>query len=75
MDTAYDLKAPVPTAQTLLQLYEVGVARGWGDEDISAIARVLDSNPDKATTPREGQGQCGFSPSSCAPSLWLPSHE
>ena len=42
VDTAYDLKAPVPTALTLLQLFEVGVARGWGDEDISAIARVLE---------------------------------
>ncbi len=42
VDTAYDLGAPVPVAHTLLQLYRVGVARGWGDEDISAIARVLD---------------------------------
>jgi 3-hydroxyisobutyrate dehydrogenase-like beta-hydroxyacid dehydrogenase len=42
VDTAYDLKAPVPAAQTLLHLFEVGVARGWGDEDISAIARVLE---------------------------------
>lgn len=42
VDTAYDLKAPVPAAQTLLHLFEVGVARGWGDEDISAIVRVLE---------------------------------
>jgi 3-hydroxyisobutyrate dehydrogenase-like beta-hydroxyacid dehydrogenase len=42
VDTAYDLGAPVPVAQTLLQLYRVGVAQGWGDEDISAIARVLE---------------------------------
>jgi len=42
VDTAYDLKAPVPAGQTLLHLFEVGVARGWGDEDISAIARVLE---------------------------------
>jgi 3-hydroxyisobutyrate dehydrogenase-like beta-hydroxyacid dehydrogenase len=42
VDTAYDLKAPVPVAQTLLHLFDVGVAKGWGDEDISAIARVLE---------------------------------
>ena len=42
VDTAYDLQAPVPAAQTLLHLFQVGVARGWGDEDISAIARVLE---------------------------------
>jgi len=42
VDTAYDLKAPVPAGQTLLHLFEVGVARGWGDEDISAIARALE---------------------------------
>jgi 3-hydroxyisobutyrate dehydrogenase-like beta-hydroxyacid dehydrogenase len=49
VDTAYELKAPVPAAQTLLHLFEVGVARGWGDEDISAIARVLEhmSPPEK----------------------------
>lgn len=42
VDTAYDLKAPVPVAQTLLHLFEVGMAQGWGDEDISAITRVLE---------------------------------
>jgi 3-hydroxyisobutyrate dehydrogenase-like beta-hydroxyacid dehydrogenase len=42
VDTAYDLKAPVPVAQTLLHLFDVGVGKGWGDEDISAIARVLE---------------------------------
>jgi len=42
VDTAYDLGAPVPAGQTLLQLYRIGVARGWGDEDISAIARVFE---------------------------------
>jgi 3-hydroxyisobutyrate dehydrogenase-like beta-hydroxyacid dehydrogenase len=41
-DTAYDLGAAVPVAQTLLTVYRTGVARGWGDEDISAIARVLE---------------------------------
>jgi len=42
VDTAYDLGAAVPVAQTLLTVYRTGVARGWGDEDISAIARVLE---------------------------------
>jgi 3-hydroxyisobutyrate dehydrogenase-like beta-hydroxyacid dehydrogenase len=42
VDTAYDLGAPVPVAHTLLTLYRAGVARGWGDEDVSAIARVLE---------------------------------
>lgn len=46
VDTAYELKAPVPAGQGLLHLFQVGVARGWGDEDISAIARVLEQmNP------------------------------
>ncbi len=49
LDTAYDLKAPVPVAQTLLHLFEVGMAQGWGDEDISAIARVMEHlSPKKA---------------------------
>jgi 3-hydroxyisobutyrate dehydrogenase-like beta-hydroxyacid dehydrogenase len=42
VDTAFELGAPVPVAQMLLHLYRTGVARGWGDEDISAIARVLE---------------------------------
>jgi 3-hydroxyisobutyrate dehydrogenase-like beta-hydroxyacid dehydrogenase len=42
VDTAYELGAPVPAGQMLLHLYRLGVARGWGDEDISAIARVLE---------------------------------
>jgi 3-hydroxyisobutyrate dehydrogenase-like beta-hydroxyacid dehydrogenase len=42
VDTAYELKAPVPLGQILLHLYSAGVAQGWGDEDISAIARVLE---------------------------------
>ncbi len=41
VDTAYELGAPVPAGQMLLHLYRIGVAQGWGDEDISAIARVL----------------------------------
>ena len=42
VDTAYELEAPVPLGQILLHLYRAGVAQGWGDEDISAIARVLE---------------------------------
>jgi 3-hydroxyisobutyrate dehydrogenase-like beta-hydroxyacid dehydrogenase len=42
VDTAFELGAPVPAAQTLLHLYSTGVAQGWGDEDISAIAKVLE---------------------------------
>jgi 3-hydroxyisobutyrate dehydrogenase-like beta-hydroxyacid dehydrogenase len=41
VDTAFELGAPVPVGQTLLHLYRSGWAQGWGDEDISAIARVL----------------------------------
>jgi 3-hydroxyisobutyrate dehydrogenase-like beta-hydroxyacid dehydrogenase len=42
VDTAYELGAPVPVGQMILHLYRIGVARGWGDEDLSAIARVLE---------------------------------
>jgi 3-hydroxyisobutyrate dehydrogenase-like beta-hydroxyacid dehydrogenase len=42
VDTAYELKAPVPLGQILLHLYQAGLAQGWGDEDISAIARVME---------------------------------
>jgi 3-hydroxyisobutyrate dehydrogenase-like beta-hydroxyacid dehydrogenase len=42
VDTAYELGAPVPAGQMLLHLYRMGVAQGWGDEDISAIARVFE---------------------------------
>jgi 3-hydroxyisobutyrate dehydrogenase-like beta-hydroxyacid dehydrogenase len=42
VDTAYELQAPVPLGQILLHLYTAGVAQGWGDEDISAIAKVLE---------------------------------
>jgi 3-hydroxyisobutyrate dehydrogenase-like beta-hydroxyacid dehydrogenase len=42
VDTAYELEAPVPLGQILLHLYRAGVAQGYGDEDISAIARVLE---------------------------------
>jgi 3-hydroxyisobutyrate dehydrogenase-like beta-hydroxyacid dehydrogenase len=42
VDTAFELGAPVPAAHTILHLYRTGVAQGWGDEDVSAIARVLE---------------------------------
>jgi 3-hydroxyisobutyrate dehydrogenase-like beta-hydroxyacid dehydrogenase len=42
VDTAFELGAPVPVAQTILHLYRTGVAQGWGDEDVSAIAKVLE---------------------------------
>jgi 3-hydroxyisobutyrate dehydrogenase-like beta-hydroxyacid dehydrogenase len=42
VDTAFELGAPAPVAQTILHLYRTGVAQGWGDEDLSAIARVLE---------------------------------
>jgi 3-hydroxyisobutyrate dehydrogenase-like beta-hydroxyacid dehydrogenase len=48
VDTAFELGAPVPVGQVLLHLYRSGWAKGWGDEDISAIARVLqDLSPPK----------------------------
>jgi 3-hydroxyisobutyrate dehydrogenase-like beta-hydroxyacid dehydrogenase len=42
VDTAFELGAPVPAGQMLLHLYRLGVAQGWGDEDISAIMRVME---------------------------------
>ncbi len=42
VDTAYETGAPVPAGQMLLHLYRLGVAQGWGDEDISAIMRVME---------------------------------
>jgi 3-hydroxyisobutyrate dehydrogenase-like beta-hydroxyacid dehydrogenase len=48
VDTAYELGAPVPGGQTILHLLRAGVAKGWGDEDISAIARVLEHLSPKA---------------------------
>jgi 3-hydroxyisobutyrate dehydrogenase-like beta-hydroxyacid dehydrogenase len=48
VDTAFELGAPVPAGQMLLHLYRTGVAQGWGDEDVSAIARVLEHLSPKA---------------------------
>ncbi|MCX5889194.1 MAG: NAD(P)-dependent oxidoreductase [Deltaproteobacteria bacterium] len=42
LDTAYELGAPVPAGQMLLHLYRLGVAQGWGDEDISAVMKVME---------------------------------
>jgi 3-hydroxyisobutyrate dehydrogenase-like beta-hydroxyacid dehydrogenase len=42
VDTAYESGAPVALGQMVLHLYRLGVAQGWGDEDISAIARVME---------------------------------
>ncbi len=42
VDTAFELGAPVPVGQTLLHLFRLGWSQGWGDEDISAIMRVME---------------------------------
>jgi 3-hydroxyisobutyrate dehydrogenase-like beta-hydroxyacid dehydrogenase len=42
VDTAYEIGAPVPVGQVLLHLNRLGWAQGWGDEDISAIAKVME---------------------------------
>jgi 3-hydroxyisobutyrate dehydrogenase-like beta-hydroxyacid dehydrogenase len=42
LDTAYETGAPVPLGQMLLHLYRLGVGQGWGDEDIAAVARVME---------------------------------
>ncbi len=42
LDTAYETGAPVPAGQILLHLCRAGVAQGWGDEDISAIMKVME---------------------------------
>jgi 3-hydroxyisobutyrate dehydrogenase-like beta-hydroxyacid dehydrogenase len=41
IDTAYDIGAPVPVAQTLLHLFSTGVNEGWGDLDVCATMKVL----------------------------------
>ncbi|MFP5212536.1 MAG: NAD(P)-dependent oxidoreductase [Acidobacteriota bacterium] len=42
IDTAYDTGASVPAGQAMMQLYRLGVARGWGDMDFSAVLKVLE---------------------------------
>ena len=41
LDTAYQTGAPTPLGQMILHLFRQGVARGWGDADFAAVARVL----------------------------------
>lgn len=43
IDTAYETGAPAPLAHLLLHLYRQGVAKGWGDLDFAAIAKVLEA--------------------------------
>jgi 3-hydroxyisobutyrate dehydrogenase-like beta-hydroxyacid dehydrogenase len=43
VDTAYEIGAPVPVGQTLLHLYGIGVNKQWGDLDICAIMKVLET--------------------------------
>lgn len=43
IDTAYEIGAPAPVAHVLLHLYSVGVNKHWGDLDVSAIMKVLES--------------------------------
>ena len=43
IDTAYEIGAPVPVGQVLLQLYSAGVNKNWGDLDVCAIMKVLES--------------------------------
>jgi 3-hydroxyisobutyrate dehydrogenase-like beta-hydroxyacid dehydrogenase len=41
VDTAYETGAPAPLGHLLLHLYRLGVAKGLGESDFAAIARVL----------------------------------
>lgn len=41
LDTAYDNGAAVPVGAVLQQLYAVGRAKGLGDKDFAAVAKVL----------------------------------
>lgn len=42
VDTAYESGAAAPIGHALLQLFRLGIGRGWGDLDISAICKVVD---------------------------------
>ena len=71
VDTAFELGAPVPVAQTLLHLYSTGVAQGWGDEDISAIAKVLEHLNPKMTSGEGGRPSLPLHPPlPCRPLPW-----
>ena len=41
-DTAYDLKACVPSVHSLQQLFSAAMAKGHGDEDFAAVMKVLE---------------------------------
>ena len=43
VDTAYEIGAPVPAGLNMLHLFSTGVVKKWGDLDISAIMKVLES--------------------------------
>jgi len=42
VDTAYEIGATLPVGHALLNLYQIGVGRKWGDLDFSAILNVLE---------------------------------
>ncbi|NLI83401.1 MAG: NAD(P)-dependent oxidoreductase [Deltaproteobacteria bacterium] len=56
VDTAYETGAPVPIGHLLLHLFRLGVGQGLGDEDVAAIARVLENMA-------PGSGEVASSPS------------
>lgn len=41
LDTAHELSTVLPVSQTALAMYEIGRARGLGDEDVMAVDRAL----------------------------------
>lgn len=43
VDTAYEIGAPIPVGHTLLHLYSTGVNKKWGNLDVCAIMKVLES--------------------------------
>ncbi len=43
VDTAYEIGAPIPVGQTLFHLYSTGVNKQWGDLDVCAIMKVLET--------------------------------
>lgn len=43
METASGMGAMLPAGQTMLNLFNIGVAKQWGDLDICAILKVLES--------------------------------
>lgn len=42
IDTAYEIGAPVPVGQALLQLFSTGINKDWGNLDVCAIIKVLE---------------------------------